>query len=108
MRHHRFSDRYINDYTIHVFQKAHEHAGLTFHRGITLTRPYGYTTDDNIHRDSNAVGLGPACMIRWECPIRGKLYGALEVSGSFLIYSKAFPAQGRPWGYMWRAGPRLT
>ena len=108
LRHHRFSDRYINDYTIHVFQKAHEHAGLTFHRGITLPRPYGYTTDDNIHRDSNAVGLGPACMIRWECPIRGKLYGALEVSGSFLIYSKAFPAQGRPWGFMWRIGPRLT
>ena len=36
------------------------------------------------------------------------LYGDLEFSGSFLIYSKAFPAQGRPWGFMWRIGPRLT
>ena len=73
-----------------------------------MTRPHGYTTEDNIRRDSDAVGLGPACMIRWARPISGKLYGDLEFSGSFLIYSKAFPAQGRPWGFMWRIGPRLT
>ena len=108
LRHRNFARRFIDNYTIHVFQKAHEHAGLTFHRGITVTRPHGYTTEDNIRRDSNAAGLGPACMIRWERPISGKLYGDLECSGSFLIYSKAFPAQGRPWGFMWRIGPRLT
>ena len=108
LRHHLYARRYIDNYNIHVFQKAHEHAGLTFHRGITFTRPQGYTTEDNIRRDSDAVGLGPAGMIRWERPISGKLYGDLEFSGSFLIYSKAFPAQGRPWGFMWRLGPRLT
>ena len=108
LRHHLYARRFIDNYNIHVFQKAHEHAGLTFHRGITFTRPQGYTTEDNIRRESDAVGLGPACMIRWERPISGKLYGDLEFSGSFLIYSKAFPAQGRPWGFMWRLGPRLT
>ena len=108
LRHRIYARRFIDNYNIHVFQKAHEHAGLTFHRGITFTRPQGYTTEDNIRRDSDAVGLGPACMIRWERPISGKLYGDLEFSGSFLIYSKAFPAQGRPWGFMWRLGPRLT
>ena len=25
-----------------------------------------------------------------------------------LAYHKAFPAQGRPWGFMWRIGPRFT
>lgn len=108
LRHHVYARRFIDNYNIHVFQKAHEHAGLTFHRGITLTRPHGYTTEDDIRRDSNAVGLGPACMIRWERPISGKLYGDLEFSGSFLIYNKEFPAQGRHWGFMWRLGPRLT
>ena len=108
LRHRIYARRFIDNYNIHVFQKAHEHAGFTFHRGITVTRPHGYTTEDNIRRDSNAAGLGPACMIRWERPISGKLYGDLEFSGSFLIYSKAFPAQGRPWGFMWRIGPRLT
>ena len=108
LRHRIYARRFIDNYNIHVFQKAHEHAGLTFHRGITFTRPQGYTTEDNIRRESDAVGLGPAGMIRWERPISGKLYGDLEFSGSFLIYSKAFPAQGRPWGFMWRLGPRLT
>ena len=108
LRHHQFGRRFIDDYNVHVFQKAHEHAGLTFHRGLTFTRAHGYTTDDDIRRKSNAVGLGPAVMIRWERPISGKLYGDLEFSGSFLIYNKSFPAQGRPWGFMWRVGPRLT
>jgi len=108
LQHRVFADRFIDNYNLHIFQKAHEHAGLTFHRGLTFTRPHGYTTEDNIHRDSNAVGLGPACMVRWERPLSGKLYGDLEFSGSFMIYNKAFPAQGRPWGFMWRVGPRLT
>ena len=108
LQHRMFDDRFINNYNLHLFQKAHEHAGLTFHRGLTVTRAHGYTTEKGIHRDSNAVGLGPAAMIRWERPLSGKLYGDLELSGSFLIYNKAFPAQGRPWGFMWRVGPRLT
>ena len=108
LMHRIYARRFIDNYNIHVFQKAHEHAGLTFHRGLTFTRPHGYTTEDDIRRNSNAVGLGPAGMIRWERPISGKLYGALEFSGSFLIYNKSFPAQGRPWGFMWRIGPRLT
>ena len=57
LRHRIFAKRFIDNYNIHVFQKAHEHAGLTFHRGITVTRPHGYTTEDNIRRDSNAVGF---------------------------------------------------
>lgn len=64
LRHRIYTRRFIDNYNIHVFQKAHEHAGLTFHRGFTVTRAQGYTTEDNIRRDSDAVGLGPACMIR--------------------------------------------
>ena len=108
LKHRIYARRFIDNYNVHVFQKAHEHAGLTFHRGLTVTRAHGYTTEDGIRRNSNAVGLGPAVMIRWERPLSGKLYGDLEFSGSFLIYNKAFPAQGRPWGFMWRFGPRLT
>jgi hypothetical protein len=77
LRHRIYTRRFIDNYNIHVFQKAHEHAGLTFHRGITVTRPKGYTTEYDIRCDSDAVGLSPACMIRWERPISGKLYGDL-------------------------------
>ncbi|MBR2182821.1 MAG: acyloxyacyl hydrolase [Acidaminococcaceae bacterium] len=108
LMHRIYARRFIDNYNLHIFQKVHEHAGLTFHRGLTVTRAHGYTTEDDIRRNSNAVGLGPAGMIRWERPISGKLYGDLEFSGSFLIYNKSFPAQGRPWGFMWRIGPRLT
>lgn len=108
LQHRFFDDRFINNYNIHIFQKAHEQAGLTFHRGLTVTRAHGYTTEDGIYRQSNAIGLGPAAMVRWERPLTGKLYGDLEASGSFLLYNKAFPAQGRPWGFMWRIGPRFT
>ena len=98
LRHRIYARRFIDNYNIHVFQKAHEHAGLTFHRGITFTRPQGYTTEDNIRRDSDAVGLGPAGMIRWERPISGKLYGDLEFSGSFLIYKQSFSGTGASLG----------
>lgn len=108
LQHRMFDDRFINNYNVHLFQKAADHAGFTFHRGLTITRPHGYTTEDGIHRDSNAVGLGPAAMLRWERPLSGKMYWDLEGSASFLVYNKAFPAQGRPWGFMWRVGPRFT
>lgn len=108
LQHRFFGKRYIDDYNVHVFQKAHEQGGVTIHRGLTITRAHGYTTEDDIRRDSNAVGLGPAMMLRWERPLSGKMYWDLEGSVSFLAYHKAFPAQGRPWGFMWRIGPRFT
>lgn len=64
LQHRFFGKRYIDDYNVHVFQKAHEQGGVTIHRGLTITRAHGYTTEDDIRRDSNAVGLGPAMMLR--------------------------------------------
>lgn len=34
LRHRIYARRFIDNYNIHVFQKAHEHAGLTFHREL--------------------------------------------------------------------------
>lgn len=108
LQHRAFSDRHIDDVNIHVFQKAHEQAGFTFHRGFTVTRAHGFTTEDAVYRKSNAWGIGPAVMVRYERPLSGKLTWDVEGSGSFLVYSKSFPAQGRPFGFMWRIGPRLN
>lgn len=106
---HRFyDDRTIDSYTVHVFEKVKQNGSISLHRGLTLTRATGYNTEHHRKMDSNAWGIGPAAMIRWERPLSGKLYWDLEGSGSFLIYDRAFPARGRPWGFMWRIGPRLT
>ncbi len=108
LQHRAFPDRHIDDVNIHVFQKAHEQAGFTFHRGFTVTRAHGFTTEDAVYRKSNAWGIGPAVMVRYERPLSGKLTWDVEGSGSLLVYSKSFPAQGRPFGFMWRIGPRLN
>ena len=39
LMHRIYARRFIDNYNVHIFQKAHEHAGLTFHRGLTFTRP---------------------------------------------------------------------
>ena len=68
----------------------------------------GYTTENGIWRDSNAWGIGPTFMFRWEKPICGKLYGSIDASANLQFYNRAHPATGRAFGFLWRAGPRLT
>lgn len=103
-------DRHVDNYNVHVLQKMHEHRALTFYRGLTFSRATGYTNRkyEGIFRDSNAVGLGVAGFLRWDKNISGKLYANWDIGGSFLIYNRAHPAQGRAYGFMWRIGPSLT
>lgn len=102
-----FHDRHIDDYNIHIYQKNREvdHVGVWY--GLTLSRPVGYTTEDKIYRDSEAVGLGPSMMLRWERPLAGKLHGSIDGTGSLLFYNQAHPGDGRAFGFLWRIGPRL-
>ncbi len=107
LRHSMFKDREIDNYTIHCFRKFHQKGALSWHKGWTLTRATGYTTEDGIRRDSNAWGTGPALMVRWERPWRGKATVSLDGSGSALVYNRNFPAQGRPFGFYWRLLPQI-
>ncbi|MBM6985278.1 MAG: acyloxyacyl hydrolase [Acidaminococcaceae bacterium] len=106
--HRCFSERHIDDYNISLFQKAHEHGSFSWHRGLVISASRGHTERDGIYRESNANGIGPAVMARWERPWSGKLHWALEGRGALLVYDKAFPAQGRGFGFKWHAGPRAV
>lgn len=104
-----FKNRDVNTYNIHVFQPAHKTGALTIHRGLTFSRALGYAMpDDYDHNlDSQAVGFGPAVLLRWKQKVSGKFSAAWDASGSLLFYNRCHPGGGRPWGFMWRTGPRL-
>ena len=103
-----FDNRKIDRYNLNLFEQVKQNGSISLHRGLTISRMTGYTTDDGIWRDSEAWGIGPAFMVRWEKRLSGKLYGALEASGSLQAYNQAHPAKGRAYGFLWRIGPRLT
>ena len=102
-----YDERNINLYNFHVFEEAHRSHALTIWRGLTISRPVGYTTDKGVYADGQAVGIGPAIMLRWEKKLSGKLYGDLDLSGSLLLYNRAHPGGGRRYNFLWRIGPRL-
>ena len=102
-----FNDRHIDDYNIHIYRKYRDVNDISVWYGGTLSRPVGYTTEDGIYRDSEAVGLGPSLMLRWERPLVGKFAGSIDGTGSLLFYNQAHPGDGRAYGFLWRIGPRL-
>ncbi len=102
-----FKKRHIDDYNIHIYRKYRDVNGIAVWYGATLSRPVGCTTEDGIYRDSEAVGLGPSMMLRWERPLAGKLTGSIDGTGSLLFYNQAHPGDGRAYGFLWRIGPRL-
>ena len=106
-----FSQRHVNNYNVHFFEKVTDNGVMSYWRGLTFTRAVGYTNpkkDGGVHHDSQGVGLGPAFMLRWDKKVSGKLHGSLDFSGSFMLYNKAHPYDGRAYGFLWRLGPRLT
>ncbi len=106
---HRFTnDGHINNYTVHLYQEMKRNGTVSFWRGLTMTRAQGWLNDDNRHRDSDAWGLGPSFMIRWEKPVSEKWSVGIDGTGSLLAYNHAFPAGGRAFGFMWRIGPRVS
>ena len=100
--------RDMRNYNVHVFQKGKQVHAMSIYYGVTFTRATGYNIPRGIAYDSNGVGLGPAMMLRWEKKLSGKLYGSIDFSGSFMLYNKAHPYDGRAYGFLWRVGPRLT
>jgi len=108
LHHGYFEEREIDTYNVHIYQKFKQNGSVSWHKGLTVTRAVGYNNEDGIHRDSNAVGLGPSLMLRWEKPVSGKLAASIDGTGSLMFYNKAHPAEGRAFGFLWRIGPRLT
>ena len=104
-----FSSRNVNNYNVHIFRKAKDNGTFSISYGATFTRAVGATNprQEGIWKDSNGVGIGPAGLLRWQKKVSGKFYASWDFSGSFMLYNKAHPAEGRAYGFLWRTGPRL-
>ena len=106
-----FNQRNVNNYNVHFFEKVTDNGVMSYWRGLTFTRAVGYTNpkkDGGVHHDSQGVGLGVAFMLRWDKKVSGKFHAGADFSGSFMLYNKAHPYDGRAYGFLWRLGPRLT
>lgn len=100
--------RDMKNYNVHLFQKGKQVHAMSIYYGLTFTRATGYNIPRGIAYDSNGVGIGPAMLLRWEKKLSGKLHGSIDFSGSFMLYNRAHPYDGRAYGFLWRLGPRLT
>lgn len=103
-----FKERDIDLYDLHLYRQYCKVHHVSLHYGLTVERAVGATTEQGIRRDSQAVGLGPSYMIRWEKDWSSKWSGSIDGTGSILAYNHAHPAGGRAFGFLWRIGPRLT
>lgn len=111
LQHRFFNNRHIDNYNLHIYKRWKNIHALSIYGGVTLTGANGYLIDDNqpgVRKNSDAFGIGPSVLLRWEKRITGKLYADLDASGSLRVYGKAHPAGGRAYDFLWRIGPRLT
>ena len=103
-----FKERDIDLYNLHLYRQYRKVHHVSLHYGLTVERAVGATTEQGIRRDSQAVGLGPSYMVRWEKDWSSKWSGSIDGTGSVLAYNHAHPAGGRAFGFLWRIGPRFT
>ncbi len=99
-----FKERDIDLYDLHLYRQYCKVHHISLHYGLTVERAVGATTEQGIRRDSQAVGLGPSYMIRWEKDWSSKWSGSIDGTGSILAYNHAHPAGRRAFGFLWRIG----
>ncbi len=102
------ANRDLDTVSLHVLQKISEKGSRSVYRGITITRPQGSIDYMRQDQDSSATGIGPVYLVRNERELSGKLAAAFDMSGGFIVYDKIFPAGGRYYNFMWRAGPQFV
>ena len=57
--------------------------------------------------ENTALGIGPGLLANLRVFQIGQFSFHLDGSGSFILYSRDFPAGGEKYNFMWRAGPTL-
>lgn len=104
---HNKSDKHVDNYNLHVYKHFWNNDYLSFYFGGTATIADGYI-DKEEKKDSDAFGIGPSIMGRLEFNPFGNFYTGLEVSGTMRFFTKAHPAGGRAYDFLWRVGPRFS
>lgn len=101
------NSRDIDTVSLHILKKISETKNKSVYAGMTITRPVGKIDYERKIQDSSAVGIGPMYLFRTEKHYSGKLSAAFDISGGFILYNNPFPASGRYYNFMWRAGPKF-
>lgn len=104
---HNKSDKHVDNYNLHVYTHLWNNDYISLYGGGIATIADGYMDKDE-RNNSDAVGLGPSIMGRLEFNPFGNFYAGLEVAGSMRFFSKAHPAGGRCYDFLWQVGPRLS
>jgi hypothetical protein len=104
-------DREIDTGSVHLVV-GREDAWFGWRAGATATHASGHIIqlDDELSRvrhDSAAGGIGPVGLVRIATPELARIRVALEGSGGLLLYTRAFPAGGSLYNFMWRVGPSI-
>jgi hypothetical protein len=104
---HNKSDKHVDNYNLHVYKHLWNNDYLSFYYGGTASIANGYMDKDE-KKDSDAFGIGPSIMGRLEFNPFGSFYTGLEVGGTMRFFTKAHPAGGRAYDFLWRVGPRFS
>ena len=105
---HKKSAKHVDNYNLHVYKHFWNNDYLSFYYGGTVTIADGYMRPDEAKEDSDAFGIGPSIMGRLEFNPFGNFYTGLECAGSMRFFTKAHPAGGRAYDFLWRVGPRVS
>ena len=103
----RGNERNLDTVSLHILEKISETNNRSVYRGITVSRAWGNIFFEQQTLDSPAVGIGPVYMIRNQKHLSEKVTAAFDISGGFIVYDRSFPAGGRWYNFMWRAGPQF-
>ena len=104
---HNKSDKHVDNYNLHVYKHLWNNEYLSLYYGGTASIANGYMDKDE-KKDSDAFGIGPSIIGRLEFNPFGSFYTGLEVGGTMRFFTKAHPAGGRAYDFLWRVGPRFS
>lgn len=104
---HSKSEKHVDNYNFHVYRHFWNNDYLSFYVGGTASLADGYV-DKYLRKNSDAFGIGPSVMGRLEFNPFGNFYTGLEVAGTMRFFTKAHPAGGRAYDFLWRVGPRIS
>jgi hypothetical protein len=112
-------DRDIRTINLNAYARIGEVSDdmLSIYAGLTATYAFGDITqlEGDIEQgtlrqanfDTRAGGLGPSLLIDLRLWRSRHLSAHLSGSGSFIVYTRDFPAGGEKYNFMWRGGPAI-
>ncbi len=108
LKYHYKDNRYVKNYNLHALTQVYDWSIFSLHAGATFTVADGYIIRSHEKKNSDAIGLGPACVARFGGEIIDNLHFSIDLGGSLRFFTKNHPATARMYDFLWRIGPRIA